>query len=1714
MLGVLGCSFLTAGAQQLAFPGAEGFGKYAKGGRGGTVYHVTNLNDNGPGSLRDAVSSPNRIVVFDVAGVIRINARMIVSSNVYIAGQTAPGEGITVYGNGWTFSGASNSICRYIKIRMGIVGSSGQDANGIANGHDMIFDHCSISWGRDENFSINSTTAYNITIQNSIISQGLMTHSAGGLIQADSITLYRNLYVDNATRNNKVKGISQYVNNLVYAWESGAYIMGGDSQGSSYVNVTNNLFIRGPFNGVPPFNLGNADFHMYAIDNIFDRNQDGNFDPSLIPESEYVGGPSFEQAPFDYPELPAWSANKLVDSLLPSVGASLPYRDYADYYVVNEVKSFGKKGELIANESSLPFGAPNTWNLWAGTPRVDTDGDGMPDAWETANGTNPNVDDAMAIGSTGYANIELYINSISEEDAQEFLRAPMNLKLDSANQSTVYLSWFDYTEKEDGYKVEKNVGGVWTEIAATGVNENTIAIGGMDPEQSETYRVVAFNQSGLSGYSNELVAKTKPVEVPVLDPLSFAPDLTWSGASNSTWDLTSDNWLDNGGAAATYSSDSKLLFGDHATPQEISLSSDMSAGDILVNAQSDYTFSGTGVITGAASMNKTGAGTLSLLSKNTYTGPTVLHEGEIVFNSLANGGAPSAIGASENYGFNWVWRGGTWSYTGGSVGTDRNAVIDRNTTFNVTDGNAVVTFNGVISGEGGLVKSGPGTMVLRSENPYAGETVINGGVLEVRPVSSSTLAEDIIDNNRAIGTSKVMRLNNGTFRTTGGSTTIYEEYLGDLYVADHTVNGFEPYRNANIKLAVHGAGTLNYKIPYLREMIQGDWSDFTGRLVANGTTEALLVVDNHVGFPNTVVELTGITKMVNWSNEETISIGGLSGVKGTMLSTGGIKTASFGFGRTTYAVGGAGTDETFEGVINNQPYGATTNTDAETSIIKEGLGIWRLTGTNTYNGTTLINEGTLVVNGSNNGNGKVTVAETGILAGKGSIASQVEVLEGGKLQPGDSAVGKLTFKSDLTLSKGSMTEIEISKDPNNQDQIAVTGNLNYGGVLKIVSDEQFELGDVFQVFLPGLGTTGGFESIESPSLPAGLSWKFKPATGELKVETPGYVDAPSGLTLDASTDIPAATSAIAISWTDNADNELSFKVERSTDGTLFSEVASLAANTQAYTDEGLTPATTYYYRLKAVGSEGESVYTEVKSVKTPPPYNEPVLPYSPAPGDATSFSSMVGGDLMLRWKGGDFTQQYAVYLGSSPEQLAKQGEVAFAEDGSFKVAGLDYNTTYYWRVDATGDGHTTTGDIWSFKTGGPTSMIVHYKLDETAGTTVVDAGTAGLNGTTNFTPDWQPSVGRLSGALGFSQATSPTSAIVVPANDAVTLDNTSFTISMWVKIPSNTYIYANGADCYLIHKGTFEANTGKWYGLQLKDGRLVFGIDDGVNKGSVEVTLTGANDLFDNTWKHIVAVRDVPNKTISLYLNGVKVSQVANVKTTGIGQADKDLVIGNSAEQNPYRDLMDDVRIYDNALSDADIYSIYSLSDAATLPVRVADFHGKVIGANIALSWQSLSEVKTAQFEVLRSSDGLHYQRLEMLNAKGSSATEVGYSITDHEPTNGMNYYRLVIHNQDGSSQVVAETKLAYQRLQTSFKLYPNPFSTGTLSFTLTGWEQNSPFTASIVTMGGVIVQKAVFDFNKANTYQMKVQASLKPGVYLFVVDNGQVRKSKQLIVK
>jgi len=412
------------GSRQLAFPGAVGWGRFARGARAGAnpaVYHVTNLDDAGPGSLRDAVSKPNRVVVFDVAGVIRLQSRVTFAPGLLIAGQTAPGDGVTVYGDGCSFSGADDLICRYVRWRMGKGGAKGKDCAGISRGTNMIFDHCSFSWGRDETFSINPDrhrkgALGDITLQHCIISHGLLPHSAGGLIQTDRVTLYRNLYSCNSTRNNKVKGTCQYANNIVYNWKNGCFIMGGDSSGTSRCNIEGNLFINGPSGGGDAFVRGNDRFHFFSHDNWQDANADGVFNPVCL-DGVQTGGGDRVAARFDYPALPLVPAKSLLKTL-DRVGAALPARDPYDTLVVKEVQSLGTAGALISSEAELACGAPSTWKLAAGRAQPDTDGDGLPDAWEAKNGTDRRKPDATALARNGYLNIENYINSISVPKAK------------------------------------------------------------------------------------------------------------------------------------------------------------------------------------------------------------------------------------------------------------------------------------------------------------------------------------------------------------------------------------------------------------------------------------------------------------------------------------------------------------------------------------------------------------------------------------------------------------------------------------------------------------------------------------------------------------------------------------------------------------------------------------------------------------------------------------------------------------------------------------------------------------------------------------------------------------------------------------------------------------------------------------------------------------------------------------------------------------------------------------------------------------------------------------------------------------------------------------------------------------------------------------------------------------------------------------------------
>ena len=1074
-------SSTAVNAQQLAFPGAQGWGRFATGGRTGTVYHVTNLNDSGTGSLRDAVSQPNRIVVFDVAGVIRINSRMSFAKNLYVAGQTAPGEGVTVYGDGVTFSGADNIIVRYMRFRMGAVGTKDKDAGGIANGQTMIFDHCSFSWGQDENFSINwdgkGTAPQNITLQNSIVGQGLMTHSAGGLMQADNITLYRILLVDNSTRNFKVKGVNQYVNNLVYNWKNAAYNMGGDSEGTSYVNIENNMFINGPAGGGDCLTGGNNKFHFYGTDNWQDKNCDGKYNPT---EFTGDGGGDRQAQPYDYPDLEKWTANELVEKLLPEVGASLPYRDIADCYMVDEVLSFGKKGKLITNENELSIGTPDTWTMYAGTTRTDTDGDGMPDNWETANGTDPTKNDAMTLNANGYTNIENYINSITRDDREFFLRAPLLLELTTATPTSLTLSWTDFTDDEDGFIVEIKKNGIFVEAGRTKANVSSFKIADeeLTPATAYEVRVCAYkDESGtnplqLSGYTPVLTVKTRPEQADIIDCEAF------EGTGDGEWLIAP--------------TEDETITLDEATEKTA----------VVVRSDANIIIDGSGYICGPASMNKTGQGTLTINTPQQYDGATVLHQGVYEFSSLKDGGVTSGLGKSQEFAQNWVMDGGTYRYTGASTSTNRSALLYSDTELEIANSSAVITMNGSFEGQGDLTIGGEGQLKVNTDNcfKFRGNLVVQGGEVKL---ASKAISE------KGIGTASKLVMKGGKLTTIGkNEATVKYAFPIEAVSGTTSTVDFDLW-NEN-SCTVTGSGTLIWNVHYLREYIKGNWDNFRGQLVVNGTGKAgqsQFAIQNGTGVKNATVELSGTAQVNGAKNGATFYLGGLSGKTGTYLSGFDVKPKNddhYG----TWIVGTANTNETFRGVIDNR---AQNGKEGTTNIVKQGSGYWRLTGTNTYKGTTAVRGGMLIVNGQHTGTGAVTVSTGATLAGKGKLAAAVTV--NGTLMVGDTlATDKgLTFNGGLKLGSkailklneamteaihndgdviqafkgtvsGTFAEI-IPATPGN-GQTWDTSELYTKGVLKVVGDTQ-----------TGVGSTAAEEPLRTEFFTPSGSRVSKPSRG-------------------------------------------------------------------------------------------------------------------------------------------------------------------------------------------------------------------------------------------------------------------------------------------------------------------------------------------------------------------------------------------------------------------------------------------------------------------------------------------------------------------------------------------------------------------------------------------------------------------------------------------
>ena len=451
------CASYSFAQNQLAFPTAEGYGKYTVGGRGGAVYEVTNLNDSGEGSLRAAVEAKGpRTVVFRISGTISLKSNLSIKNpNITIAGQTAPGDGITLRDYPLMID-ADQVIIRYIRVRLGDESGGETDAISSRFTNNLILDHVSASWSVDETVSIYH--GKNLTIQWSVISESLYksnhvkgNHGFGGIWGSDYSTFHHNLIASHSNRNPRFAsgcGNVDFRNNVIFNWgyESTyggevAQVGAADKFNFSNINMVNNYYKAGP--ATEPGQIAHriaapwsrnkaADYGKWYISgNTIEGNawvSANNWLGGVQPQdgSSYLEGLKLDK-PWAAMAINQQTPEEAYLAVLENAGTVLPKRDSIDIRIMDEVRNgyatyegltykkdhkvadLSKKTGIIDSQKDV-----GGWTELKSLPApTDTDHDGMPDDWEIKNGLNPkNADDRNKVADDGYTMLEKYLNNI------------------------------------------------------------------------------------------------------------------------------------------------------------------------------------------------------------------------------------------------------------------------------------------------------------------------------------------------------------------------------------------------------------------------------------------------------------------------------------------------------------------------------------------------------------------------------------------------------------------------------------------------------------------------------------------------------------------------------------------------------------------------------------------------------------------------------------------------------------------------------------------------------------------------------------------------------------------------------------------------------------------------------------------------------------------------------------------------------------------------------------------------------------------------------------------------------------------------------------------------------------------------------------------------------------------------------------------------------
>jgi autotransporter-associated beta strand protein len=643
-----------------SFPGAVGLGGTTTGAcslsgtmhTGGTVYHVTNLNDSGPGSFRTGVATGGNIIVFDVGGSIQLLSDVSATSNLTIEGQTAPG-GIQIFGAEVSFYGRSNIICRYIHFRDGTLdpnypGSSAVNShtNAVSLGDtaNVIMDHCSFEFAAYNN--VDSVGAVNITFQNCIFADPIAEQRFNCHFETGPVTFIGNLWANAHGRSPLGKANLQFINNVVYNY---GYAMDtGDSSGAFTWDVLNNLFIAGP----STTSAGDAYYQVdsnqsaYATGNYLDSARNGvlNASPDNTVNGATVLGSAWNATSASLATLSATAAYYNVVS-----NAGPVPRDPVDVQIIGNTLSLGTSGMFWTSQVSTGLGNSGYGVIISGTALPDSDASGMPDDWKSAMGlslTDPSVGGVTS--STGYTNLENYLNWKAQPNAW--------VAKNSASQPTSVT--IDLSQYANGFGA-----------GATYTVSNPVK-GAVTQSGTARYLVTFVPTSGTSGLggftwsvTNGITTMSSTCGV-LISQSGPSQSVTWKGDGiSNNWDLSTANWTSlSTGSATVFGAGDPVTFDDTGSVSPaVNVATAVSPGSITFDTYNNsFTLTGTGSLGGAGTLVKEGTAslTLKISGANTFSGGAILNSGTIYdyySSSLGtgpislNGGTLNLIATNSNY---------------------------------------------------------------------------------------------------------------------------------------------------------------------------------------------------------------------------------------------------------------------------------------------------------------------------------------------------------------------------------------------------------------------------------------------------------------------------------------------------------------------------------------------------------------------------------------------------------------------------------------------------------------------------------------------------------------------------------------------------------------------------------------------------------------------------------------------------------------------------------------------------------------------------------------------------------------------------------------------------------------------------------------------------------------------------------------------------------